>query len=133
MDEKHGCSDLALERLDLGIACYFNRDFFCHPRLELEKARAIGLTDSEAGLALAREVGTRVQDAEAVLLLNRSEELIRQLKRENAGSHSRADAAASEGLSALARVPPLTSDRSEGETVGTSRPLTRSTLKGKPC
>jgi tetratricopeptide (TPR) repeat protein len=81
MSEREGKVDEALERLERAVQQYVGRDFFCHGRLELEKARLIGTRDREGGLALAREVRARAADAEAVLLLNKAEALIRELKR----------------------------------------------------
>ncbi len=81
MSEREGRLDEALERLGQATDWYAGRDFFCHGRLALEKARLIGTRDREAGLALAREVRARAADAEAVLLLNKAEALIRELKR----------------------------------------------------
>jgi tetratricopeptide (TPR) repeat protein len=87
MSEREGKRADALERIEDGLALYAGRDFFCHARLQLEKARLIGVKDPEAGLALAREVRARALEGEATLLLNKSEALIRELKR---GTQARA-------------------------------------------
>lgn len=95
MAEREGRWAQGMKLVEKGIGLYAGRDFFCHGRLELEKARLLGARDVEGALELARAVRGRALEGEAVLMLNKSEALIRQLKR-TAGGHGKRGMAALE-------------------------------------